>query len=500
MSLTAPDRTVPDADAGMVDIVVEWDAGLTSLDPLDFPGYAGDRTGVEAVRTGVGYVGDVTCVVVESDYSVFGGSMGLVVGEKVARAFRRAAAERLPVVATVRTGGARMQEGMLSLVQMPRVVAAIGAHAASGAISVGLLRSPTTGGVFASWASLLDLRAAETAATIGFAGPRVVETMTGEYPPAHSHTAESAYDAGLVDAVLAPGEVSQWLHGVLGGEEDALDVPTGRPGLDGRGYSPSVPGSSATDRVRDITRPSGLEWAGVLCDSWSEIKGSDSSVRAGLATVGGVRCVVIAMDRHAFGDGCARQGPEAYRLAQRAVELADKVSVPVLTLVDTPGADPSPSSEAGGIAREIARTLRRFDELSTASVSLCVGEGGSGGAIALAHTDLFLMLEDAVFSVIGPEAASVILWHDASRASEATSALRIDARSLLDLGVCDRVVPFDVTARSVDEVRSAVATALLEATPGDRHGRTDAATERWFVVDSPHFDEGAANEAPRRSP
>ncbi|MBT2275334.1 carboxyl transferase domain-containing protein, partial [Rhodococcus qingshengii] len=180
-------------------------------------------------------------------------------------------------------------------------------------------------------------------------------------------------------------------------------------------------------------------------------------------------------------DGRARQSPAAYRLAQRAVELAEKLSLPVLTLVDTPGADPSPDSEAGGIAREIARTLRSFDLLGTASVSLCVGEGGSGGAIAIAHTDLLLMLEDSVFSVIGPEAAAVILWRDATRFNEAASALRIDAQALRELGVCDRVLSSDTSSQSLVGTRSAVATALLEATPGRRHRRIDDATDRWLV-------------------
>lgn len=479
MSVSVPGSALRDSHP--VEIMTEWDVGLSSGDPLGFPEYDLRRGDSEAVRTGVGYVDDIRCAIVDSDYSVFGGSMGLAVGEKVSRAFRRAAAERLPVVAFVRTGGARMQEGMLSLVQMPRVVAAINAHAACGKLSVGLLQSPTTGGVFASWASLLDLRAAESGATIGFAGPRVVAEMTGEYPPATSHHAESAFAAGLVDAVVGPGRFLPWLRGVLGSGTDVLDLPAGRPVLDAVVDRRHSLGPVSIDAVREASRPSGLEWAAALCESWSEIKGSDSSLRAGLATVGGVRCVVVAMDRHAHSDGRARQSPAAYRLAQRAVELAEKLSLPVLTLVDTPGADPSPDSEAGGIAREIARTLRSFDLLGTASVSLCVGEGGSGGAIAIAHTDLLLMLEDSVFSVIGPEAAAVILWHDATRSNEATSALRIDAQALCELGVCDRVLSSDTSSQSLVGTRSAVATALLEATPGRRHRRIDDATDRWLV-------------------
>ncbi|MBY4039229.1 acetyl-CoA carboxylase carboxyl transferase subunit beta [Rhodococcus fascians] len=481
-------------------IEFEWDPELTAGNPLDFPHYEmeRDRHRGEAVRTGVGEVGGQPCVFIESNFDVFGGSMGLVVGERVSRAFRRATAEQLPVVATIRTGGARMQEGMLSLIQMPRVVSAIDAHSASGQLSLGLLRSPTTGGVFASWASLLDLRAAERSGTIGFAGPRVVEEMTGHAVPSDSHTAESAFAAGLVDAVVGPDGLSGWLRTALGALETPLSVPTDRD----LGDTPSGLSHTQIDRVPSMSdirskhRPSGLEWAALLTESWTEIKGSDPSMRAGLATVAGVRCVVVAMDRHARGNASARQTPAAFILAQRAVDLAARLALPVLTLIDTPGAEPSPGSEAAGIAREIARTLRSLDRLPTGSVALCVGEGGSGGAMALAHADRFLMLEHSVFSVIGPEAAAVILWRDSRRADEATRALRIDARSLLDLGVADAVLSSSTSANALDQTKTAIAAALLEAKPGQRNIRIDNASHRW--LDGPGPGTSGVDDAPER--
>lgn len=456
----------------------EWDRDLLSGDPLGFPGYSaeGESIGREAVRIGTATFGDVRCVVIKSDFTVFGGSMGVAVGEKVSRAFRRATAERLPVVAVVRTGGARMQEGMLSLIQMPRTVAAIDAHAAAGLLSIGILESPTTGGVFASWASLLDLRAAHAGATIGFAGPRVVEEMTGTALPADSHTAESAYLAGLVDEVVTPDQQADWVRAALGVHDRPLELPAGRPPVtrDGRSVTDNI-----LLRVRDEARPSGLEWAAALSDSWVEIKGADPAIRAGLARVGDLRCVIVAMDRHAHGDARARPGPEAYRLAQRAITMADRLSLPVLTLVDTPGADPSPHSEAGGVAREIARTLRSLDLLRPTSVSVCVGEGGSGGAIALSHTDHLFLLEESVYSVIGPEAAAVILWRDSARADEATAALRIDSRSLLDLGVSDGSLPEPADVADLGTIRELIAQRLREPGSGQRWDRLDTATRRW---------------------
>jgi acyl-CoA carboxylase subunit beta len=208
-----------------------------------------------------------------------------------------------------------------------------------------------------------------------------------------------------------------------------------------------------------------------MTDSWVELRGRDASVRAALASIAGQRTVVIAMDRHAFGDAAAKQGPDAFRLAQRAIRLADRLGLPVLTLIDTPGADPSPGSEAAGLAGEIARTLLAMAELRGPSVALCVGEGGSGGAMALGHADVLLMLEGAVFSVIGPEAGAAVLYRDRARVPELARSFRLTSGDLLRLGITDAVVPETIAA-----VRQAVRRALGEARPGDRLRRLDDAT------------------------
>jgi acetyl-CoA carboxylase carboxyl transferase subunit beta len=196
-------------------------------------------------------------------------------------------------------------------------------------------------------------------------------------------------------------------------------------------------------------------------------------VRAGLATLEGGRLVVVAMDRHA-ADG--RPQPAGYRLAQRAIALAGRLSLPLLALVDTPGADPSAASEADGIAGEIARTFAAMADLPSTSVSVCVGEGGSGGALALAHTDRLLIQEHAVFSVIAPEGAAAILERDTAKAPDLAARLKLTSADLLGLGIVDAVVPEpDPVA-----LRTAVVTALSEAGPGDRNRRIDAATARWL--------------------
>jgi len=227
-------------------------------------------------------------------------------------------------------------------------------------------------------------------------------------------------------------------------------------------------------RARAVGRPTGIDRAARLCSSWSELRSADPVVRAGLATIGrDRRCVVVATDRYS---GQGRPTPEGYRLAQRAVALAGRLGVPVVTLVDTPGADPSPAAELQGIGLEMARTFAAFAACPTPVVSVCVGEGGSGGALALCCGDRLLISEHAIFSVIGPEGAAAILERDAAKAPEVAERLRLTARDLADLGIADEVI-----GEAQDALDAAVVESLDKAVVGDRVRRLDAATTRWLI-------------------
>jgi acyl-CoA carboxylase subunit beta len=455
----------------------EWDADLVAGDPLDFPGYAAQRdalaTSGEAVRTGR----TEHYAFIEGRFEVLGGTMGAAAGEKVVRAYDRARELRLPMVALTRTGGARLQEGMVALVQLARTAAAARRHAEAGLLSLAVYGSPTTGGVLASYASLVDLRAVVTGAVIGFAGPRVAEGTLGVPLPPGSHTAESVFEHGLADARLGPGDVAAWVEAALGLIDRPLparSLPTWEA-APGRGTAAGASGSGAWIEVlrsRAVGRPSGIDRAARLCSSWVELRGTDPTVRAGLAGVAGRRCVVVATDRY-----CAsgRPTPAGFRLAQRAVGLAGRLGMPLVTLVDTPGADPSPEAEVDGVASEIARTLAALVSCPTPTVSVCVGEGGSGGALALSYTDRLLMCEHATFSVIAPEGAAAILERDASKAAEVADRLRLTSGDMLELGIVDEVIGEDQQA--LDE---AVNRALREATAGERDRRWDVVTARWL--------------------
>jgi acetyl-CoA carboxylase carboxyl transferase subunit beta len=367
-----------------------------------------------------------------------------------------------------------LQEGMVSLVQMARTADAVHRFRRAGKLFVAVLRPHTTGGVYASWASLADVTAAQPGATIGFGGPRVVEQVTGFLPPPESHTAEYAFAHGLVDALVAAPDQWQWAMHTVFGPAPALLLPPGRPVAVPTGEVPVDPWAVLL-HARRADRPSGLEWASLLTSGWVEVRGADPVLRAGIANIAGRSVMVVAMDRHA--SATARPGPEAFALAHRAFALAERVGLPVLTLIDTPGAEPGPGAEAGGLARQIAHTLLAMAALSVPSVALCVGEGGSGAAMALAHTDRLLILDGAVFTVIGPEAGASVLYRDASRAPELARAFRLTAPELLELGVVDAVLAeADPVA-----VQRAVVAALDTARPGDRNARADALTRRCLT-------------------
>lgn len=447
--------------------VESWDAELVGGDPLGFPGYGAARTVPgESVATGR----TEAYAFIDSRFEVHGGSMGAAAGEKIVRAYDRAVSLGLPIVVFTRSGGARVQEGMVALAQLARVSAAARRHADTGLLSIGVYGSPTTGGVFVSYGAAADLRAAHRGATIGFAGPRVAETALGRRLPAGSHTAETLYDHGWLDCLLDPGGEAEWVEAALGVRDRPLPsrpLPAVEEPTTGGAWGEVL-------RARVVGRLTGLDCAARMCRSFTELRGADPTIRAGLATIADRRCAVIAMDRY-HADG--RPGPASYRTAQRVVAMAGRLGLPVVTLVDTPGADPSHPAEVGGIAAEIAATFAAFAACPTPIVSVCVGEGGSGGALALSFADRLLICDHAIFSVIGPEGAAAILERDPSKAPEVAEFLKLTSKDLVALGIADAVIP-----EGQEALNAAVADALKHARVGDRTRRLDAATRHWLAT------------------
>lgn len=451
----------------------------------------------EAVVTGEAEIEGGRVVLVVLDFRFMGGSMGSAVGEKIALAFERAAEENLPLVAVTATGGARIQEGMFALMQMAKTAAAAMRLRQRGLPYITVLSHPTTGGVYASFANLADIILAEPGALIGFAGPRVVEALIGQKLPSDSHRAEFLYKHGMVDAIVRRedlrGIIARLLRYLCDEHVGAThssqqDTTSINPALDqsdsqnnhSRANASPVqspqprPAWEIVNLARRADRPTTQDYIARLFNDFCELHGDrlfgdDPAVIGGIARFapnpslpfsptlrfGDLRpdkegrelsevVIVIGQERgHADAEkrhhGVAE--PEGYRKALRLMRLAEKFHLPVVTFVDTPGADPSYEAEKRGVAMALSQGIGAMTQLTAPTIAIVIGEGGSGGALALAVADRVLMQENAIYSVISPEGASAILYGDASHAQEVSNKLRLTAHDLKSLGIIDEIVP-----------------------------------------------------------
>lgn len=461
-------------------------------DPLHWPGYAAARQSAEAatdqdesVVVARGRVKDsrVEAVFVAWEFGFLGGSMSSEAGARIAAAFDVARSHHIPIVLLPSTGGARMQEGMASLVQMATTTVAARQHAKDGLLQVTILRDPTTGGVFASHANLTDVVLAEPGATIGFAGPRVAAAMTGGPLPEGSHTSEGARAAGLVDAVIGRPKLPAALTTILSWPDGRLKRPI--PSVPSTLPGPTEDAWQEVQRARAPDRARTPDYLGAM-DGGFELRGDraggdDPALRAVMAKVHGRPVMVLGLDR-TRNEG--RITPAGYRKAWRALRIADRLGIPVLTLVDTPGADASAASEAGGIANHIARTFAAMLATRSPIVSLVIGEGGSGGALSLTVGDRVLIQEHAVFSVIAPEGAAAILYRDAERAPDVAKLLRPTAHSLWELNLADEIVG-EPEGHEVEAALATVARHLDELGDQAWPARQAHRRERWRQAGTP---------------
>ncbi len=427
---------------------------LTSIDPLSFSGRepykeriheAQRRTGLtEAVITGVCTIGGNPTVIAALDFGFMGGNMGGVVGEKVTLAFELATKRKVPMVTIVSSGGARVQEGVLSLMQMAKTAAAAKHLHAQRVPHISVLTNPTSGEVYASFANLGDIILAEPKALIGFAPLRVVEETSGKPLPEGSHTAEDHLQHGMIDQVVDRTKLRQLLSLLLDLLSARYRLTTTKRG---KSYPvPEHPGEQAWHTVqlaRHQQRPTAWDYISRITSSFVELHGDrhygdDRAVICGVAELSGEAVVIIGQER-SHNEG--RAYPEGFRKAQRAMRLAAVFGMPVVTLIDTPGAYPGIDAEERGIGQAIASTLALMSDLPTPIVSVIIGEGGSEGALALGVADRILMQENAIYSVISPEGAASIIYRDAEKAEEMASALKLTALDCKELGVIDTVVP-----------------------------------------------------------
>ncbi len=422
-------------------------------DPIEVPAspdYAAQlaaaraRTGLdEAITTGEGRIAGRRVAVVAGEFGFLGGSIGVATAERLVRGIERATAERLPLLASPTSGGTRMQEGTVAFLQMVKSAAAVAAHKAAGLPYLVYLRHPTTGGVFASWGSLGHLTVAEPGALIGFLGPRVYEALYGRPFPEGVQRAEHLYEHGLVDAVLPASALAQiadrTLTVLLAEREGLPPVPElPKESLQDIPAWESIRISRRRDRpgVRRLLRDTATDVVPLNGTGAGE---QDPGLLIALARFGGAPCVLLGQDRR--GQTAERPlGPAALREARRGMRLAAELRLPLVTVIDTPGAALSQEAEEGGLAGEIARCLAELVTLTAPTLCLLLGQGTGGGALALLPADRVIAAQHAWLSPLPPEGASVIMHRTTERAAEMAAAQGVRSLDLLSSGVVDRIV------------------------------------------------------------
>lgn len=476
----------------------EWDMDLQTENPLDYKGYEEkieklqEKTGLrEAVVTGKATILGQPAVLAVCDGRFMMASMGEIVGEKITRAVERATRQELPVIIFACSGGARMQEGIVSLMQMAKTSAALKRHSDAGLLYISVLTDPTTGGVTASFAMLGDIILAEPKALIGFAGPRVIEQTIGQKLPKGFQRSEFLLEHGFIDQIVERPKMRETLGRILEFHrkvqtdiEDTIDKTaretasqTGDQAVEqatGKIVSKTTVHTAdeikskdsedivdkaqtqkinAWDRVllsRRKNRPVGSDYIRMLFQDFTEfhgdrLYGDDPAIIGGIAYFKERPVTVIAQEKGTntkenIMRNFAMPSPEGYRKALRLMKQAEKFHRPVICFVDTPGAFCGLEAEERGQGEAIARNLYELSGLKTPVLSIVIGEGGSGGALALAVADEVWMLENSIYSILSPEGFASILWKDSTKAKEAAKVMKLTADDLKKMGVIECVL------------------------------------------------------------
>ena len=455
------------ADAGSFE---NWFEEEKTGNPLNFPEYeekvaaTQEKTGLsEGVTIGECTIYGQKTVLGVIDARFMMGSMGHVVGEKITRAMEDATEKKLPVILFCCSGGARMQEGIVSLMQMAKTSAAVKRHSDAGLLYVPVLTDPTTGGVTASFAMLGDIILAEPKALIGFAGPRVIEQTIGQKLPEGFQRAEFQLEHGFIDAIVERDDLKMTLYRILKMHEPRTGYANFDPLREDDNYEPTelmkernvkAKPMNAWDKVtaaRQMKRLASVDYIDTIFDEFMEMHGDryfrdDPAIVGGFAYLDGQPVTVIGVHKGKDLKDCAYRNygmpsPEGYRKAIRLMKQAEKFNRPIITFVNTSGAYPGKEAEENGQGEAIARNLYEMSGIKVPILCLMIGEGGSGGALALAVGNEVWMMENATYSILSPEGFASILWKDGKRAKEAAEVMKITAQDLKELHVVDDIIP-----------------------------------------------------------
>lgn len=466
----------------------EWDKDMISQNPLGYKGYEEkldfirEKTGLqEAVVTGKAKIAGNETVIGVCDGRFLMASMGEIVGEKIVRAVERATKEKLPVILFACSGGARMQEGIISLMQMAKTSAALKRHSDEGLLYISVLTDPTTGGVTASFAMLGDIILAEPNALIGFAGPRVIEQTIGQKLPKGFQRSEFLLEHGFLDGIVERQQMRTTLGQILalhaGGrlEHEGDNEKAADEWKNTFLYSEDKVKRDAWEKVqisRQKDRPVGSDYIQMLCTDFLEFHGDrcfgdDPAIVGGIGRIGGIPVTVIAQEKGRTTKENVRRNfgmpsPEGYRKALRLMKQAEKFGRPILCLVDTPGAFCGLEAEERGQGEAIARNICEMSGVKVPILSVIIGEGGSGGALALAVSDEVWMMENAIYSILSPEGFASILWKDSTKAQVAAKVMKLTAEDLKELEIVDKIFkePDHYTVNSMKSVINLLSKAI----------------------------------------
>lgn len=451
------------------DSFTPWFEEMQFKNPLGFPEYekkvfiAREKTGLrEGVTIGEAKIYGERVVLGVCDARFLMGSMGHIVGEKITAAVEKATEMKLPVILFCCSGGARMQEGIISLMQMAKTSAAIKKHSDAGLLYIPVLTDPTTGGVTASFAMLGDIILAEPGALIGFAGPRVIEQTIGQKLPEGFQRAEFQLEHGFADMVIERRDLKKTLYKLLKLHHAHNGYADFEPGTDFtfrpselmRERSAKSKSMSAWEKVksvRNIRRPASVDYIEEIFDEFIELHGDrcyrdDPAIVGGIASLDGQPVTVIGIHKGKDLKDCMKRNygmpsPEGYRKALRLMKEAEKFRRPIITFVNTSGAFCGMEAEERGQGEAIAKNLYEMSGIKTPILCLMIGEGGSGGALALAVGNEVWMMENATYSILSPEGFASILWKDGKRAKEAAEVMKITAQDLYELNVVEKIIP-----------------------------------------------------------
>lgn len=454
-----------------------WDFGVKTDNVLGIEGYDSklkvmrEKTELyDAIISGSARIGKIKCAIAVMDSRFMMASMGYYVGEHLRRTIERATERRLPLVVFTASGGARMQEGIVSLMQMAKTSGALKKHHEAGLLYVTCITHPTTGGVTASFASLGDIILSEPEALIGFAGRRVIESTIKQQLPDDFQLAEFQLENGFIDKIVDRKDLKETLNKILvlhKNKNQSLDFKLKKPKKIKQSKKQKTPWD-IVKLARDKERPVATDYIEKLFDDFIEFHGDrlfkdDSAVVGGIAKFNGKPVTVIGqakgtdiksnMDRN-FG----MMHPHGYRKALRLMKQAEKFNRPIVCIVDTPGAYCGISAEEGGQGQAIAENLFEMSGLEVPVLTIIIGEAGSGGALGLAVSNEVWMMENSIYSILSPEGYASILWKDGTLAEKAAKEMKLTANDMKALGIIEEIIPEPeiFTRNKLDAVSSVI--------------------------------------------